>query len=41
MPQLQLTDDELATVVGAADSVTGLVEQIREWITQGHRAAKI
>lgn len=40
MPQIQLTDDELTAVVGSAQGLPAIVEQVREWLTQGHRAAR-
>lgn len=38
-PLLPLTDDELATVTCAtsADGIKDLVEQIRYWLSGGHR----
>jgi hypothetical protein len=42
-PLLPLTNDELAMVTGATtlDGVKALVEEVREWITQGHRSPGI
>jgi len=38
-PLLPLTDDELAMVTGSQsiEPLTNLVEEVREWLTQGHR----
>lgn len=41
MPQIHLTDDELAMVTGGSDPLGSLkdtVEEIRKWLTGGHRA---
>ncbi len=37
-PLLPLTDDELAVVSGSAQGWPEIVEQVRDWITQGHRS---
>lgn len=36
-PMLPLTDDELAVVSGAVQGLPAIVEEVREWLTQGHR----